>query len=87
MSDKYRCLEFDLPTGKQVTIFVDDETESKPTIASKGPRGERNVELATIYLDRLGIIPNLFRFFGQLSTLYVMKTTPWSETLSPIASD
>ena len=76
MPDKHRCQKFDLPKRKQVTIFVDAKTKTKPTIASESAEGERNVELGTIYLDRLGIIPNLFRFLGQLSTLYVMERTP-----------
>ncbi len=86
ISDKDRCKPLKIPKRKQVTIFVDAETESKPTIACKDPGGESNVELATLYLDRLGMIPNLFRLFGRLSTLYVMKATPWSETSSQITS-
>ena len=76
MPDKHRCQKFDLPKRKQVTIFVDAKTKTKPTIASESAEGERNVELGTIYLDRLGIIPNLLLFLGQLSTLYVMERTP-----------
>ena len=79
MPDKDRCLKFDLPKRKEVDVFVDAETESRPTLASMGAGGECNVLMATIYLDRCGITANLLHFFGLLSTLYVMKTTPWSE--------
>lgn len=85
-SDKRRYQKFDLPKRKQVTIFLDAKTKSKRTIASEGAGGERNLELRTIYLDRLGIIPKLFRFFGQLPTLYLMERTPRSETSSQIIS-
>lgn len=81
MSDKDRCLKFDLPRQKQVNIYVDAETESIPTMASMNAGGKCNVFIVTIYLDRLGIVPNLFRSFGLLPTLYVMKTTPWSEEI------
>lgn len=84
MSDKDRCLKFDLPRHKQVNIFVDAETESKPTMASMGAGGECNVFFATIHLDRLGVIPTLYRSFGLLSRLYVMK---WSETLTQTMSE
>ena len=87
MSDKRRCQKFDLPKCNQVTILVDAETKSKPTIEREGAGGGLNLELGTIYLDRLGIIPKLFRSFGQLSTLYVMERTPRSETSSQIISD
>ena len=87
MSDKRRCQKFDLPKRKQVTIFVDAETKSKPTIVRESAGGEHNLELGTIYLDRLGIIPRLFRFFVQLSTLYVMERTPRCETSSQIIGD
>ena len=86
MSDKDCCLKFDLPRHKQVNIFVDAETESKPTMASMSAGGECNVFFAAIHLDRLGVIPNLFRSFGLLSTLYVVKTAPWSETLTQTIS-
>ena len=71
-SDKDGCLKVDLPKRNQVTIFIDAETESKPTIASRSAGGASNVELTTLFLDRLGIVPRLLRSFGKLSTLYVV---------------
>ena len=70
------------PKRKQVTIFVDPETESKPTIASRGADGQSNVILATLYLNRLGVYHQVLRFLGLLSTLYVINAGPWSETSS-----
>ena len=87
MSDKSRCQKFDLPKRKQVTIYVDSETKSKPTIVSESAGGEHNLELGTIYLDLLGMIPKLLRFFGQISTLYVMERTPRSETSPQVIGD
>ena len=82
LSDINQCQKVDLPKRKQVTIFVDPETESKPTTASKGKSGRSNVVLATLYLDRLGVYHQVLRFLGMLSTLYVMNAAPWSETSS-----
>ena len=79
VTDNGRCLKFDLPKRKAVDIFVDAETKSRPTLASMGAGRECNVLIATVYLDRCGITANLFRFFGLLSTLYLMKTTPWGK--------
>ncbi|KAL9135289.1 MAG: hypothetical protein Q9175_003525 [Cornicularia normoerica] len=60
------------PKRNQVTIFVDAETESTPTIASKGADGQSNAVLVTLYLDRLGAYHRVLRFLGLLSTLYVI---------------
>ena len=74
LSDIDRCQKVDLPPNrKQVTIFVDPETESKPTTASKAPDGQSNVVLATLYLNRLGVFHQLLRFLGLLSTLHVIN--------------
>ena len=71
------------PQCKEVTIFVDAETESKPTIASRGAEGQNKVKLATLNLYRLGAYHQLLRFLGLLSTLYVMDAAaPWSGTSS-----
>ena len=82
LSDLNECQKVDLPKRKQVTIFVDHETESIPTTASKGEGGRSNVVLATLYLDRLGAYGQVLRFLGLLPTLYVMNAAPRSETLS-----
>ena len=61
-----------LPSGyDRVTIFVDAETESKPSIKNIGEDGQINVMLATIYLNRLGTMNRVLRRMGFLSTLYV----------------
>ena len=82
LSDLNECQKLDLLKCNQVTIFVDPETESKVTTASKGENGRSNVILATLYLDRLGAYYQVLRFLGLLSTLYVMNAAPRSETLS-----
>lgn len=77
------CHKLDLPPNRrQVTIFVDRQTESKPTIASQGADGRSNVQLATLYLDHLGAFHRVLHFQGLLSTLYVMTAAPRSETSS-----
>lgn len=60
------------PKCRQVTIFVDAATESKPTTASRGPGGQSNVEVGTLYLDHLGAYSQFLRRIGVLSTSYVM---------------
>lgn len=71
----------DLPTrSKQVTLFVDEETGSKLSTRSMGPDGKSNVLVAQLYLDRLGIYGQIFRFLGLLSTLYVRIEGNSSET-------
>ncbi|MCJ1228604.1 hypothetical protein MMC12_005265 [Toensbergia leucococca] len=74
------------PRKKEVTIFVDPETESKPTTARKAQDGHSNVMLAKIYLDRLGAWNQIRRIRGQLSILYVTNIIPWSETSSRMSS-
>lgn len=74
------------PKRTQVTIFVDPETESKPTTENTAPDGQSNIFLIQLYLDRLGAFHQVLRFLGLLSTLYVMNATPWSETSSAIHS-
>ena len=68
--------------SKQVTLFVDEETESKLTTQSTGSGGQSNILLARLHLDRLGTYGQIFRFLGLLSTLYVMNAGPFSETSS-----
>lgn len=68
--------------SKKVTLFVDEETGSKLTTRSTGSDGQSNVLLAQLHLDRLGLYGQIFRFFGMLSTLYVMNAGSLSETSS-----
>ena len=83
MSDTQDLQRLDLPPGQsEVTIFVDPETESKPTTANVDADGHSNVILARLFLDRLGILNHLFRLFGLLSTSYIYIMNPpiaWSE--------
>ena len=69
------------PKDKQVTIFVDAETESKPTTESRTD-GRSNVVLATLNLNRLGAYCQVLRYLGLISTLCVANAAPWSETSS-----
>lgn len=59
--------------SKQVTLFIDGKEESQLTTKSAGEDGQSNVMLAQLYLDRLGPSAQIFRFFGMLSTLYVVN--------------
>lgn len=70
-----------LPSGlSQVTIFLDSETATTPTTKETTEDGDSNVRLGKIYLNKLGFSNSVLRFLGQLSTLYVKKVRPWSET-------
>lgn len=72
-----------LPSGqKQVTIFLDSQTVTTPTLTEIAPDGESNVKIAKIYLNKLGFSNSVLRFLGQLSTLYVKKIKYSSETSS-----
>ena len=82
LSDLNKCQKVDLPKCRQITIYVDPETESIPTTASRGESGRSNVILATLYLDHLGAYGQVLRFLGLLSTLYVMNAAPWSDPSS-----
>lgn len=62
--------------SKQVTLFIDGKKESQLTTESAGDDGQSNVMLAQLYLDRLGLSGQIFRFFGMLSTLYVVNAEP-----------
>src|SRR5436190_12822848 len=67
------------PRESRVTIFVDSETESKPTTNNTAEDGHSNVFLARIYLDRLSRVEQILRFLGQLRTLYITKEAKsWS---------
>lgn len=55
---------------RELTIFVDPETESKVT-TEEMTGGHSNILLAKLYLDRLGIWHQILRCLGQLSTVYV----------------
>lgn len=68
--------------SNQVTLFVDEKTESKLTTQSMEPDGPPNVLVARLYLDRLGLYGQIFRFLGILSTLYVTKAGSINDTSS-----
>ena len=75
-----------LPSGlSQVTIFLDSKTVTTTTNEITTD-GDSNVKLAKIYLNKLGFSNSVLRFLGQLSTLYVKKIKPWSETSSLASS-
>ena len=77
-----RYEEVKLPSGhSQVTIFMDSRTVTTTT-KEITTDGDSNVKLAKIYLNKLGFSNSVLRFLGQLSTLYVKKIEPWSETSS-----
>lgn len=67
---------------KQVTLFVDKETGSKLTTRSTGDQGQSNLLRAQLQLNHLDTLGQVFRFFGLLSTLYVINAGSLSETSS-----
>ena len=71
---------FELPSGlSHVTIFLDSQTETTAT-TEEITDGGSNVKLAKIYLNKLGFSNSVLRSLGQLSTLYVKKIKPYSES-------
>ena len=58
----------------EVTIFVDPETESKPTTDNVDSDGHSNVLLAKLFLNRLGTINNVLKILGLLSTTCIYLT-------------
>ena len=64
-----------------MTIFLDSQTVTTTTDEITTD-GDSNVKLAKIYLNKLGFSNSVLRFIGKLSTLYVKKIKPWSETSS-----
>ncbi|MCJ1423117.1 hypothetical protein MMC29_000998 [Sticta canariensis] len=71
---------FELPSGlSHVTIFLDSQTQTMPT-TEETTDGDSNVKLAKIHLNKLGFSNSVLRSLGQLSTLYVKKIKPYSES-------
>ncbi len=68
--------------NRLVTIFVDPETESKPTTESAAQDGRSNVVLTQLHLDQLGLYGQILRYAGLLSTCYVTNAPPLSEVSS-----
>lgn len=68
--------------NRLVTIFVDAETESKPTIHSAAQDGRSNVVLTRLQMDRVGLYGQFLRRVGLLKTCYVRNAPPVSETSS-----
>ena len=72
-----RAQKINLPRNeKHVTIFF-NETESEATTEATNPESkERNVVLATLYLDRFSKAHQILLLFRrlQLSAMYVMNT-------------
>ena len=62
--------DLELPTGKKnVTIFVDSETQSQPSMSNRGPNGEGNVILTNIDLGEIGALHRIFYLSGKLSRI------------------
>ena len=71
----YQIIKF--PAGsKQVTLYIDGEDKSQLTTEFVGYNDRCNDMLAQLHLDRLGPSGQIFRFFGMLSTLYVVRAGP-----------
>ncbi|KAM0800719.1 hypothetical protein BDR22DRAFT_230520 [Usnea florida] len=71
-TDLNDCQILDLPPKQdRIAIFVDPETEFRVTTASTGASGRCNIEIATLYLDKLDRRDRKLRSRGQLSKLYV----------------
>lgn len=74
---------------KEVTIYADSQTESKPTIDSSTTDGHSNVMLAKFYLNRipLGGLNQIVRFFGGFSTLYILNLTSMGDASSQLVTE
>jgi hypothetical protein len=70
---------------KEITLFVDPDSMSEPTTEITTD-GSNTVMLAKLYLNRLGTMNQILRRFGKLSTLYVTKMQPYSESSSAVAT-
>jgi len=68
------------PGQKQVTVFVDPDTEKVTT--NNETNGQSNVMLAKLYLDKLSPMNKVLRTFRQLSTLYITNLRPVSDESS-----
>lgn len=68
---------------KEVTIYTDPQTKSKPTIESTTKDGHSNVMLAKFYLHRipLSALNQIIRLFGGFSTLYILNLTSSGDAL------
>lgn len=65
-------LRLPFPCPGRLTIFVDSETESIPSLRNVSPEGEGNVELVSIFLNMMGWRTGVLRRFGGLRVLYVV---------------
>lgn len=74
--DKYTSIPL-TKREKEVTIYVDPYTQSRPTTDSSTTDGHSNIMLAKFYLDRipLGGLNQIVRLFGGFSTLYIVNAS------------
>lgn len=80
--DKTSYQEIKIPASNWlVTIYVDAETESKPTTKAVED-GRSNIVLTQLHLNRVGFWGQILRRVGLLSTCYVMNAPPLSEASS-----
>ena len=72
MTDLHDYIPLKFPARNSiVTIYVDRETESRPTLEIHDKDGRLNVMLTTMHLDRLQPHYQILRRVGLLSTCYV----------------
>ena len=85
VSEREASNELLLPRRQSIiTVFVDPETESKPTTESTDQEGFSNLLLTKLRLDRLGTMNRMLRFFGFITSVYVTNVEPqWSESPTP----
>ena len=62
--------------SRKVTLYINGEKKSQLTTEFVGHDDRCNTMLTELYLDKLGPSGQIFRFFGMLSTLYVVKAGP-----------
>jgi hypothetical protein len=62
-----------------VSVFVDRETESKPSIVNTADGETGKNFLGRLYLDHLGAAVKWGRVFGLHRTLYIAKLSPPEE--------
>ena len=70
-----------------VAIFVDPETESRPTTQNTDDDGYSNLLLTRLHLDRLGTVNRVLRCLGFISGIYVMNASPQRSESSSLKID
>jgi len=81
-NDLSRYMSCRLPLDRsRLSLFL-DSTESKAFAVSKAPKGEGNIFIGVLNMERLGIMVQILRCCGNLRMLYIVRYCPlkWEPT-------